>query len=70
MHPVWGASYAIHECFYTKPTDSIPYTWTKTPEPVFAETPKELRKTLKSMLRATKEPVLAEYTDKLVELAR
>ena len=68
VHPLYGMSYAVHECYYTQPYDRIPSSWSETPEPAVADTPEELRNTLKLMRRAAKYPVLAEYNDKLVEV--
>jgi len=50
--------YAIHECFYHKPTDKIPHSWTEDEISPIGESIESLLKTLQRMNVACQKPTL------------
>jgi hypothetical protein len=63
-----GVSYAIHECFYQKKADTLPYSWTQDPVEVASDTRRGLFWVLSVMAEAVGKPVLEIAGDKLREI--
>jgi len=60
--------YAFHECFYHKPTDTVPHSCTENPVNVSAETMEGLKWVLERMTAALAKPVLEFDGNKIVEV--
>jgi hypothetical protein len=58
--------FAVHECFYTRRGAKIPHSWTENPIAVSGDDVKEIRVTLRRMLKACGQPILMEKGEKLV----
>lgn len=66
--PTGETYYTVHECFYRKDGDKIPYLWTEGPARPIGESVEDLRWSLEKMAASLSHPILEERGKKRKKL--